>query len=716
MFLAAPNLVKLSVAPCNPWDFKPTENLTPQIRKVKEDRQAWYQTETTKHNFYTAIEAHSSNQRVSKENPPKDLWGAVADYDISVPRETIDAAIAEMPIKPTYLEKSLGGNFRLVWVFEKPIRVDTRDFCTFLLQAMHDWLKLDLLPGLDRKAFEETSRLYCNGCEWEAIGDLVSENDTQAFFVDTASKFRFNAGDDALVPLDLVEKALHARYPKFEWPGMFELGSQGPTFWIPESVSPKSALVKEGGMLTYAAHAGKPFYTWTDLLGPEFTAEFQKDAISKATKGIYWDGNKHWMPVNGIYRSMSDKEFDSYLTVDCKLSMKPGQNGVSPFKAAHAHIYRNQWVSGAGPFALRRPGLFTFQGQPTLNTYFRKPIEPSAGSQVWGPNGTFRWASEYLTYLLVEEFPLHHWLAWWKYFYESAINYDPMPGQNCFFLGAPGCGKTLASRNLVGPSVGGYADASDFLVRGEHFNSYLFEVAHWSLDDDNPMNSTQAQARLRAIFKKTVANQQFLSNKKFENAAMVEWMGRIFCTTNLDFVSTRIIGPLDDSSLDKTNVYRCPSKANFPFPSRTEIVRIIAEELPRLLRWLLDWKVPDYIERDSRYGFKSYQEKSLMDHTHQTSFTASFNEILISFLQGWFASNPKATCWEGSVSILFKQLMAADCNEIILKSMKVEQVSRYLEQIQREGYFKIESRTGAHKTRLWKFHKEASSTTSPGNA
>ena len=145
-------------------------------------------------------------------------------------------------------------------------------------------MKLDLLPGLDRKAFEEPSRLYCNGCDWKPTGfGPVPAEKSQAFFVECGKRFRFKGGDDELVPLDLVEKAVKEKYPNFNWPGDFTLDSQGPTFWIPESVSPLSAIVKPGGMFTFAMHASKPFYCWTDLLGKEFSAKFQQDSIAQAT-------------------------------------------------------------------------------------------------------------------------------------------------------------------------------------------------------------------------------------------------------------------------------------------------------------------------------------------------------------------------------------------------------------------------------------------------
>lgn len=706
-FFAAVNTVTRSVEPSVPWEFKPTEMLTKQIRHDKESRQDWYRNTATRHNFYSGIEGAANTQRVSDENPPRAIHAFASDYDIKIPAERIAEAIKSMPYRPTYVEKSLGGNFRLVWLLERPLQVESKDFCVYTLQKAHDWLSLGLLPGLDREAFETPSRLYCNGCEWQATGATpISSAAIQAFFVECGKGFRFKAGDDEQVPLDLVEKALKEKFPSFDWPGAFELESQGPTFWVPESVSPLSAIVKPGGMFTFAAHAGKPFFSWSDLLGKEFTAKFQSDAIAKATEDIWWDTRSFWRRKSGPYVPLSKEELVTYFKVTCQLSAKPGQSGVSPIEAALDHIFNHQHVVGAAPVVFQHSGLLTVNGERKLNTYMRKPIQPAPGAQVWGPSGNFPFSSRHLDTFFDPPSQLIFFLATWRYFYLTALNYDPQPGQNFFLMGGAGVGKTLVNREYVGASVGGFADASDYLVNGSQFNSELLCVPHWVLDDDSPAGSVQAQARVQAMFKKVAANQQFMCNAKFEKATMVNWSGRVGCTTNLDFVSSRLVGPLDNSSLDKTNLFRCHKEAQILFPSRNELIQIIRRELPFLLRWLIDWEPPGEIKRDSRYGYKAFQEPTLLDRNHQGSPTASFKEVLIEYLFQWFKNNPDEKFWEGPVITLLREMMLSGGNEIILKSMKLEQTSRYLEQIQRERSLKVEDRQGTHNIRLWRFYRD----------
>lgn len=706
MFYAAPNTVTKTVSPCLPWEFIPAGEISEQIRHNKEDRQNWYKSKDTKHCFYTGIEAISKTQRVSKENPPKAIWAFPADYDIKIPPERILEAIRVMKVKPTYFETSLGGNFRLVWILEVPIQVDSAVFARFILQQAHNWLQLDLLPGLDRPAFEEVSRLYCNGCAWEKLNEPVPAATVQAFFVECGKAFRFKAGDDGGIPLDIVEKALHEKYPGFSWPNEFVLESMGPSFWITDSVSTQSAIVKEGGMFTFAAHADRPFYTWTDLLGKEFTDKFQQDAIAKATEDIWWDGKNFHKKEQGIYSPQGPTEMDSYLRVTCRLSSKAGQSGISPLSSAYEHIYRHQRVTGAAPFVFVRPGLITHDGERKLNTYSGQPMQPAGdGTEKWGSHGNFPFFSLWMDTFWNPTTQWEHFLSGWKIFYESALNFDPHPGQNYFLLGPVGCGKTLLNRFCVGASVGGYVDASDYIVNGATFNSHLFRRGLWVIDDESPAGSNEASARTHMMFKKVAANQQQLCNGKYLLAIMLDWMGRIGCTANLDYVSTRIVGALDNSSMDKTNLYRCATSPDFVFPNRTETKKLLDAEMPHVLRFIVDYKIPDHITRDSRYGIAAHHEKTLLDKTFQSSPTASFKEVVIEFLIGFFNANKDEQYWEGTVSMLLTALYMSPGNEVVLKSVRLDQASRFLEQISREGTLRSEVVQGKYNTRLWRFYR-----------
>lgn len=687
-----------------PWDFKMPE-ISAQIRGDKKTRQNWYQNVTTSHYFYTTIEAANPNMRPSKENPPRAIHAFAVDYDLKIPAERVQEAIEAMPIKPAWVERSLGGNVRLIWILPRPIPVETYDFCHFILKKAVSWLNLALLPGLDEPAFTSPTRLLCNGGDWQATKyPAIPESILQAFFVACGKEYRFKGAEGGTaIPLDIVEKALKKEYPAFVWPGDFLPDSQGPTFWITGSTSPMSAIVKPEGLITFAAHATKPFYSWNDLLGPEFVKQFFIESIAKATQDIYWDGKRFWRQKETVYTSLDAPELSNYFRVQCRLSAKPGADGVSTVDAAMDHIYNAGNVAGAAPFVFRPPGVIEFMGRKILNTYRNRAVSPSAEPATWPDD--FPFLASLLTSIFDPQLQMNHFLAWWKHAYHAAIEQVPMPGQNIFIMGPAGIGKTLLNREIVARSLGGHVDASDFLINGGAFNSELFEAPVWSVDDETASESETTRQNFSAMLKKCTANHTFRHNRKFEVAAMVEWMGRIFCTTNLDYVSSRLLGSMDNTSQDKTSLFRCAQSVKLIFPHRTELLAMIISELPGFLRWLLDWSPPDYVIPDVRFGFRSYHESSLLDKSYQGSRSAPFKELLIESLIEYFEFHPDKTEWRGSVTQVIRLLHTNPLNEHVLRTMRLEQTSRYLEAIQREGLIQCTVESGAMKQRLWIFSK-----------
>jgi hypothetical protein len=65
-----------------PWDFKPSETISAQVRQDPQERQNWYHNPATKHHFYSVVEPWNPNQRCSKkDNPPRLLHGFAVDFD-----------------------------------------------------------------------------------------------------------------------------------------------------------------------------------------------------------------------------------------------------------------------------------------------------------------------------------------------------------------------------------------------------------------------------------------------------------------------------------------------------------------------------------------------------------------------------------------------------------------------------------------------------------
>lgn len=701
---------------CAPWEFQPTETLTVQLRKDKTTRQDWYKNVATKHYFYSGLEGSNPNMRVSKENPPRMLHAFCADFDLPLTEERINETIRDMKNPPTWVERSLGGNARLVWLLAKPLPVESFDFCVFLLKASIKWLQTGLLPGLDEPAYVDPARLLCNGCSWRQTGQTIPESSVQAFFVECGKSYRFKPLDSSIIPLDVVEAAIKEKFPNFDWPVDFAVDSQGPSFWIPESTTPLSAIVKSDGMFTFSGHAEKPFYSWRDILGPEFVEKYQTKAVASATSEIYWDGKRFWRKINGLYSSLDSTELQNYFKVQCRMSSKPGPDGLSLIDTALDHIYNTGRIAGAAPHLFRPPGVLDFQGRKVLNTYIHRVVPPASEPTVWGPEGKFPFLSQHFDNLFDPPEQKWHFLAWWKVFYSSGVTLTPMPGQNVYFMGGVNVGKTLTSRGIVGRSVGGFCDASSFLIGNEGFNSELLEMPLWSVDDETMGESTQSQANFQAMLKKTAANQQFQHKKKFEVGTTTEWMGRIIVTTNLDYVSSRALGPMDNGSADKTNIYRCATAGKMRFPNRHVLSSIIDRELPYLCRWLLDWDPlsGDYgVIEDVRYGYAAKHEKTLLEQASQSSKAAPFKELLYEALADYFRQNPDVSAWRGPLTQVVRLLHLNPQNESVCRTLRLETGQRYLDMIQREQSLKCTSEPGPLNTRIWIFPRFETQFTQP---
>jgi len=693
-FFACGNLIEKVLVPCIPWEYKPDQMPSEKVKQDKNERQIFYRTHNTKWNFYTSIEPANCNQRLSKDNPAKFIHAFVADYDVRIPDDRIDEAVASMSIKPQWIERSLGGNCRLVWLLSRPMAVETTDFAVWILQMARKWLSLDLLPGLDSPAFENPTRLYCNGAAWRKVlgsPDAVSEIQLQSFYVEAIKKFKFKAPEGNEIPLEVVEAAIKERFPGFSWPSAFDLDTQGPSFWIAESVSPLSAIIKAEGMLTFSAHASKPFYPWSEILGKDFVKEINEGAIAKATLDIYHDGQAYWRKIDGIYQSVNESAMKIYLKKGCGIPEKKIEDTLF-------HLHENARVVGAAPFVYRTPGLIEYNHRKVLNTWRNNVMRPS---ETYSEN---LWVLDFLKQLF-GPIQFEWFLAWYKHFYTSGYELLPRPGQNIFILGVANRGKTFALRHVVGATVGGFVDAAKYIVQGDDFGSENYHVPLWAIDDETPGNSLSAHDRFSAMLKKAAANQEFRVNEKFRVPVTVEWAGRIGITANMDFTSSRILGSLDNSSAEKTCVYRCTTD-KIDFPERYELQKRLKTELPQLCAYALAWTPPDYIARDGRYGYLPYHDAHLIDQTHQTSRAAPIKEILLEQLKDFFAQTPEATEWRGTLTQLARLLNSNPMNDFLLRGYKLEQINRFLEVLQKDGMIKCFVETGENKSRLWIFPKQ----------
>lgn len=705
---AVSNLTSQTIGPCSPWESK-AERPSAQICGDKQSRQDWYRSPATEWNYYSGIEPCNPNQRVSKSNPPRRIVAIVGDYDLPASDDRVLEAIQKMKLKPAYWERSLGGNYRLVWLLSQPLLTDSNEFTIFLLQRAQTWLKAELLPGLDAAAWSDPARLYCNGADWKETGHgPIPENEVQAFFVRSGQAYNFKPMATAnTIPLDVVEKALKEKFPAFSWPGPFDADTQGPSFFIEGSTSAMSAICKADGMFTFSAHASRPFYDWASILGPEFAQQHETNALAEATKNIFFDGKMFWaMNVHeGHFVAMSKDALQTRLKVECRVSPKPDKTGTSTMDRCLNHIHNFGHVNGGAPVLFHPPGLLEFAGMKIVNTSGKSKIVVPSGvtPQTWGAEGKFPFLSQVFDGLLDPTTQLEYFLAWLRHFYVNALRQTPRPGQNIFIAGGAGVGKTLMNRTIIGGLMGGHADAARFMVGDGGFNSSLFQSAVWSVDDETISDSEAAHRRFSSYIKLAAANQSFRYSKKFEHDLVIPWQGRVVVTLNLDDASSRSLPALDGTILDKVSFFRGVAEPKFRFPDRDVIIRLVREELPHFAQWLVNWETPEHLLGEARYGVKAHHETSLISRAHQSSKAAPFKEIVVDFLARWFSDNPKAIEYRASVTQLMRALHSDLTNDAIMRSLKLEQCNRYLETLSKEGVLSCKSEVGDRQTRVWAF-------------
>lgn len=702
-FFSVSNLTEQALSPSEPWSFIPTEKISAQVRGDKLSRQDWYRNAATVHNFYGSVEPSNPNQRISTSNPPRLMHGIVADFDLPIPDDRWKEVVDKLKVKPQWVERSLGGNLRLVWVFSRPIPLDSEVFAMFVLSQARTWLQLDLLPGLDGPAFGDPARLYCNGCAWTPVDPQpVSDNAIQGFFVRCGKSYAFKElAEDGAVPLDVVERALIAKFPAFIWPGEFAVESQGPSFWIPESTTPLSAIVKPAGMFTFSGHAAKPFYSWADILGPEFATDWRNDAIAAATKDVFFDGHDYWKfnDADGRFVSMSKDSLAIHFKVNCRVSSKPDKGGITMIDQCLSHVHDYARVAGAGPFLFQPVGKLRCCSQWIVNTAPKVSVVQPSGNT----NPKFPFLSELFDSIFDPADQKEKFLAWLKYFYFGALNQKPGPGQSLFIAGGVGVGKTLLNRHIVGELLGGHSDAAKFLLGEASFNSHLFESPLWAVDDTTPADSDNAHRVFSSYIKAMTANQTFEYRKKFQNSFTISWSGRIIVTLNLTETSSRALIAMDDSVAEKVSLFKCAVEPRMKFPARSDTLGVIKSELPDFAQWLLNWDIPSELLGDSRYGVKHWHEPSLLDKARQASKSAPFSELMIDFLTRYFEDNPKAVDWAGSVTQVMRAISSDPMNEFSVRSLRLDQVNRHLEALAKDGGIECVSEVGKRKIRIWRF-------------
>ena len=527
-----------------------------------------------------------------------------------------------------------------------------------------------IAPNLDHNSFNP-AQTWTNGGAWMRISDTPLPADLLKGIAIECMKGLKSDGliDGVVTDMKAMAVALAAKFPKFNnWPGEFEIESQGPSFWIEDSSSPKSAIVKPWGMFTFAETAPKAAWGWHELVGRDVANEIVSKKMSEAASDMYFDGLKYFVQT-------SDNRWEGYnveptrrlLKIQHGLTSLSEPGGVSQVEEAlHVAEIMNR-VSAVAPCIPYPRGIVHVSGKRFLNDWVDLCVKPVEGSEeAWGTR--FPNIAEHLNHIFhhpdaPEEPQAERFLDWLSVFYASVLRKEPQAGQAVFILGGTGVGKGMLS-GIVQTMVGGGTRAEDLLTGRSGFGGECYDQPLMCVDDLAGLETRREVIKFTECLKARVANatgQNF--HKKHQTPAMIPWFGRVLVTMNDDDNSMSVFPDFTSSVEDKISLFHAaPTKSEFAnlFATLHEKRKIIEQESAYFARYLIHHlEHMDPERRDARYGTKAYHFSLLREEVEDTQALGTLAEPMRDYLQLFFEGNASVNSWQGKASALFREMQSS---------------------------------------------------------
>jgi len=129
---------------------------------------------------------------------------------------------------------------------------------------------------------------------------------------------------------------------------------------------------------------------------------------------------------------------------------------------------------------------------------------------------------------------------------------------------------------------------------------------------------------------------------------------------NLDANSLAALPTLDSSNRDKIMALRASGKSNVKFGSNQRVEQIISQEMPHMLRWLLDWSMPSSIEATNRFGVVNYIDPFIEAAAYDNSSRSAIAEMVEFFAKKVRIAAPDMPVWRGTLTEF--QVVLHECN------------------------------------------------------
>lgn len=617
--------------PCHPSEGEDHGFILPN-HKTKDEHRKWLTDPLTEHAFITACEAVNPNRKAATENPAEKIHGFIADYDAPFDKEKLLSKIDRIldgGTKPTWMCETFSGNLRLIWEFERPIRIPEgagKDF----MKGLADRLRMKkLAAGFDDGSYEP-ERYYEIGQNWEKLGGPVNYSLLTGVLF---KSFVPVSNTEVTIPFDAVKEEVERRFGERFGDVEFEIGARVPLFWIDDGINRIGAEVKEEGVIAYSDRAKGVWNDWNEILGAEWVSQYEERHISSSVDNIYTDGDKFWIvEKNRVFHENRENFMLRLREMGFNPNKKKGQK-LSELEKVVMFINVNKRVDGVGPFVFRDETVVEVDGQKILNSSRNRPVHPGGTSNP----GAFPWIFKFLHGLFDDTevaegcTQLDLFLAWLQRFYIASHQHKKLSGHCLILSGPTGRGKTLLSKQIVGGLVGGSEDAASFLTGREKFNVKLIEKPLWRVDDTSSASDWRENRKMTDLIKRSVANPFVETRAMYQNPQEVEWNGRLMISLNEDASSLSIVPQQDSSNRDKVIGLRIQEAAPKEFPDNDTLEATIAAELPAFGAWLLEWEVPEALKGNSRYGVEAWFHPHLRDAARDNSPTQGVMEKIDLF-------------------------------------------------------------------------------------
>ncbi len=460
--------------------------------------------------------------------------------------------------------------------------------------------------------------------------------------------------------MDAVAAEVERRWPG-RWTGTFAVGAMGIRFWDPMAALDTGAWIRETGVQAFSGEAR--FMPWAEILGQEFVTKFERDRIGGATDGIYFDGKGYWLRnPKGKWQDYNVENLRLYLrSRGLRAVSRPGE--MSEIDRAVVNIAFQSRITGAFPFLYRNEDLVTIDDDDYLNVLRLRIVIADSGRREWGSG--FPWIAQYLDQIFPDDVQRDVFIGWLGHFYRSASAGKLRKGQAMFIAGPPGIGKTFLSQRLVGGLMGGFAEATNFLLGRTEFNAEMFIKPVWAIDDGSAQAEARGHELYSQIVKKVVANYTLTYRKMYNNPITLPWEGRIVVTLNDDPESIAMLPNVEASMLEKV-IFLKAAQTTVNFDGAEEAVRA---ELPCFASFLRDHKLPAHLVGDYRYGVKAYHHPELLQEAKLSSSTNSIAELLEIWRHDYFrhSDQDRMNEWTGNVTELLQALHANESIKPILQ-------------------------------------------------